>query len=111
MASQPPEDPLLLDIIERALSPYKELLPAETLAAMRAEMADAMASYPYPAALLRKLRPPPVVQKSSTRPIDDRAASGPAEANGAAHHAEANGTAHPAAVLPFTLGRVRGGGR
>jgi hypothetical protein len=69
---------------------------------MRAEMADAMASYPYPAALLRKLRPPPVVQKSTTQPINGHTACGPSETNGAAHHA---------AVLPFAPGRVRGGGR
>ena len=32
-----------------------------------AEMMDAMANYPYPAALLRKLRPPPVVLESGER--------------------------------------------
>jgi hypothetical protein len=110
MASQPPDNPLLLEIIERALAPYKELLPAETIAGMRAEMAEAMASYPYPAALLRKLRPPPVVQKSSTQPIDDGAARRPV-AEGLNGAAAANGAAHPAAVLPFAAGRVRGGRR
>jgi hypothetical protein len=67
-------------------------------------MAEAMASNPYPAALLRKLRPPPVVQKSSTQPIDGGTARSPVNGglNGAANHA---------AVVPFAAGRVRGGGR
>jgi hypothetical protein len=102
MAIQPPDDPLLLELIDRALAPYRALLPEQTLATMRAEMADAIATYPYPSALLRKLQPPPVVQESNTVPIRQGATNGSAGSNGAPSHG---------AVVPFAVGRGRGGGR
>jgi hypothetical protein len=64
MASKPPPDPRLVEIVERTLAPLRAFTPPEMLAVMREEMMDGMANDPYPAGLLRKLRPVPVVHES-----------------------------------------------
>ena len=93
MANQPPDNPVLREIIERVIDENRHLLPAETLEMMREEMTAALASYPYPAALLRKLSQSPVVQKSGPRPT------------------EANGAGSPHEMGEPVPGRARGGGR
>jgi hypothetical protein len=72
MADTLPDDPELSLAIEQALAPFAGLLPAATLDHMRREMAIQLGAHPHTAAMLRQLRPDPVVQKSGTV-VDDEA--------------------------------------
>lgn len=60
-APQPDEDPTLHAELERALEPYRELLPPEMLEHFRETLADALTTHPVAARLLERVRPPPVV--------------------------------------------------
>jgi hypothetical protein len=66
MADTLPDDPELSLAIEQALAPFVGVLPAATLDHMRREMAIQLGAHPHTAAMLRQLRPDPVVQKSGT---------------------------------------------
>jgi hypothetical protein len=60
----PPADPTLEAELDRALDPYRELLPPDLLAAMRETLADTLTTHPVGARLLARVRPPPVVVHS-----------------------------------------------
>lgn len=61
---QPEEDPALRAELERALEPYRELLPPEMLQHFRETLADALTTHPVAARLLERVRPQPVVVAS-----------------------------------------------
>lgn len=61
MADEPLRPPLL-DAVEMALAPYRAILPPETLAIVRRELIAILTTHPYPAALLRQLDPPVVLE-------------------------------------------------
>ena len=69
MATLPIDDPKILEEIERAILPFKHRLSPENLAIVREQVAILLATQPYPAALLRKLRSAPA-QKSGVRPTE-----------------------------------------
>jgi hypothetical protein len=73
MTDTPLDDPELALAIEQALAPFKDMLPAATLAHMRREMAIQLSTHPQTAAMLRQLRPDPVVQETGKR-ISEEAA-------------------------------------
>lgn len=50
--------------LERAMAPYKDILPPEALAEMRAMLSDFLATHPVASRLMARLRPAPVVQAS-----------------------------------------------
>ena len=58
------DDPELALAIEQALAPFVGVLPAATVAHMRREMAVQLSTHPQTAAMLRHLRPDPVVHES-----------------------------------------------
>jgi len=60
-------DPELSLAIEQALAPFLDLLPAVTLDHLRREMAIQLGAHPHTAAMLRQLRPDPVVQESGPK--------------------------------------------
>jgi hypothetical protein len=60
----PPEDPTIEAELDRALEPYRDLLPAEMLAELRETLGDALATHPVGARLLERVKPPPVVVRS-----------------------------------------------
>lgn len=74
------DDPELSLAIEQALAPFREMLPAATLAQMRQEMAIQLGSHPHTAAMLRQLRSDPTMQKSGTVASEEEVA--PAVTNG-----------------------------
>jgi hypothetical protein len=55
----------LVEAVERALAPYKARFSAETVDRMRREALVQLAAHPYPAALARALRAPPILQESA----------------------------------------------
>jgi hypothetical protein len=73
MTDTPLDDPELALAIEQALAPFEGALPAATLAHMRREMAVQLSSHPQTAAMLRQLRPDPVVQESGKVVGDENA--------------------------------------
>lgn len=81
MANTPLDDPELSLAIEQALAPFVGLLPAATLDHMRHEMAIQLGTHPHTAAMLRQLRPDPVVQQSGTV-VEDEAEAEPTVTNG-----------------------------
>ncbi|KYF54276.1 hypothetical protein WME98_37680 [Sorangium sp. So ce296] len=54
-------DPVLVEVVERALAPYRGKLSPELIEHMREEALVQMSTHPYPAALLGSIqqRPPP----------------------------------------------------
>jgi hypothetical protein len=66
-APDDPEDPVLEAELERALDPYRGVLPADLFAELRASLADALTTHPVGKALLDRVRPPPGQQKSGPR--------------------------------------------
>jgi hypothetical protein len=68
-----PLSPALLQTVETALDPYRTLLPPATLDLMRRELITVLTTHPYPAALLRQLNPPTVLESGD-----------PSEQNGSA---------------------------
>lgn len=67
MATLPTDDPMILEAIERAIEPFKHRLSPAALEIIRQEVAAQLATQPYPSALLRKLRPSPVVHESGVK--------------------------------------------
>lgn len=59
-----PEDALLDAQVERAMAPYRDMLPPEALAEMRDALSDFLATHPAALRLMARLRPPPAVQFS-----------------------------------------------
>jgi hypothetical protein len=57
-------DPLLLEAVELELEPFKAVFPPETVDHLRQEALGLLSSHPTPIALVRALRPPPVLQES-----------------------------------------------
>jgi len=79
VTTSPGQDPVLEAEIERALAPYKGLVPPEMLAVMRAELERALTQDAVGQALLKQARPAPVVDQSGD--VATRAADGaPAKA-------------------------------
>src|SRR5262245_2801914 len=60
----PAEDPVLEAELDRALRPYRDLLPPEMLRHFRETLADALTTHPVGSRLLERVKPPPVVAKS-----------------------------------------------
>lgn len=73
MADNPLDDPELSLAIEQALAPFEGTVPAGTLAQMRREMAIQLSTHPHTAAMLRQLRPDPIVQKTGEKASEDPA--------------------------------------
>lgn len=67
------DDPELSLAIEQALAPFEGMLPAATLAQMRREMAIQLSTHPHTAAMLRQLRPDPVVLKTGEKVSEETA--------------------------------------
>ena len=61
---------MILEAIERAIEPFKHRLAPAALEIVRREVAALLATQPYPSALLRKLRPPPMVLESGVKPTE-----------------------------------------
>jgi 2-polyprenyl-3-methyl-5-hydroxy-6-metoxy-1,4-benzoquinol methylase len=61
--------PVLVETVEQALEPYKKILSPEMLEHFRQEALLELSNHPYPAALIRKLTPDPVVQASTDVPV------------------------------------------
>jgi hypothetical protein len=94
-------DPALVEIVERKLDPYRRLVSPEMLEHLRREAFVLLSSHPYPAALVKQLQPPPVVEFSTSVPTaDEGAVSG-------------NGSAEPVSTAAASerSRRGRGGGR
>lgn len=87
MSTRPSEeaaaDPDLEAEIERALAPYRDLLPPERLADFRAELEDALRTHHVGKRLLDATRPPPVVTRSGDRPVEGALDDASAEAGAA----------------------------
>jgi len=77
----PELDPALIEIVERKLAPYRGRVSPEMLEHFRQEALVLLSTHPYPAALLRQLQPPAVVDHSTSVPTADGAT---AEKNGSA---------------------------
>ena len=63
-----PQDPVLEAELDRAIEPYRALLPPELLAELRESLADALTTHPVGRSLLDRVRPQPVVESSGPRP-------------------------------------------
>lgn len=70
-------DPLLLEAVELELAPFKAIFPPETVDHLREEALGLLSSHPTPIALVRQLRPPPVMQESGVVPSADEAPAAP----------------------------------
>lgn len=66
----PPDDPIVVAHVERALAPYRDLLPQEDLAACEEVLVMMLTTHPEIAPMVDRLRRAPVVQRSGTRPRD-----------------------------------------
>jgi hypothetical protein len=55
--------------VERAMAPYRDMLPPEALAEMREMLSDFLATHPVAVRLMARLRPAPTVEVSG--PIGD----------------------------------------
>jgi hypothetical protein len=82
-------DPILVEVVEKQLEPYRRLFSAELLAHMREEALVLLSTHPYPVALVEALRPREVTREES----------GTALKQGA----------QPAAELELRKGRTGGG--
>jgi len=52
-----PKDPVLEATVERALAPYKDLLPPEALEEFRRDLREELARHPVSARLLKQVTP------------------------------------------------------
>jgi hypothetical protein len=95
----PEFDPALIEIVERKLAPYRGRVSPEMLEHFRQEALLLLSTHPYPAALLKQLKPPTVVDHSTSVPTADGAT------------AEKNGSATPPATSGERSKRGRRGGR
>jgi hypothetical protein len=68
-----PEDPTLEAELDRALGPYRDLLPPELLEQLRETLADALTTHPVGVRLLERVRPPPTVVQSGEAEKDGAA--------------------------------------
>jgi hypothetical protein len=66
------EDPVIETQLERALAPYRDMVPAEVLEEMRALLSDALATHPTLAPLVQRLRPAKHVASSREVESDDQ---------------------------------------
>jgi hypothetical protein len=83
MTTKRAHDPTLEAEVERAMKPYKKLLPPHMQAAFRDNLRRALTEHPKGKALLDRVRPPPIVTQSGDRvkegasvPEEAQAASG-----------------------------------
>jgi hypothetical protein len=65
-----PDDPTVLAQIERALAPYRALVTPDLLEVFREELEHALTTDPLAVEMVKRLRPPPVVQRSGERDAD-----------------------------------------
>ncbi len=56
MPNAPEREPVLDALVERALAPYRDLLPAATIAVMREELELAYTTHPVAARLIARIR-------------------------------------------------------
>lgn len=80
----PPPSAALLKAVDRALAPLRGRLSAERIELLRREALLQLAAHPYPAALVRALGTPPVVQESNVVGPEVEPASAGAGGKGAA---------------------------
>jgi hypothetical protein len=66
----PEEDPILVEIVEAELEPYRTLLSPELFAFFRREGLLLLAMHPTMTSLLEQLREPPAVGKSGVLGVD-----------------------------------------
>lgn len=92
----PEFNPTLVEMVERKLDAYRDRLSPAMLEHFREEALVLLSTHPYPAALLKQLTPPTVVQHSTTVPTGDAAP------------ADESATSRPRREEPK---RGRGGGR
>jgi hypothetical protein len=64
----PPDDPIVLAHIERALAPYRDLLPEEAREACEEVLVMVLTTHPEVAPMVNRLRRAAAVQRSGTRP-------------------------------------------
>ncbi|MEJ7729881.1 MAG: hypothetical protein WKG00_11735 [Polyangiaceae bacterium] len=74
MEGQETYDELVAAMVERALAPWRELLPAEALAAMRHQLEDFITTHPAMDRMVQQLAPAKVVASSGEVPKDGAAA-------------------------------------
>ena len=65
-------DTILHRAVERALRPYRDLLPPDALEALREQLFEDLAEHPVTTNLVRRLRPPPAVPESDEVAVDAR---------------------------------------
>ncbi|MGK3991683.1 hypothetical protein [Sorangium sp. So ce1024] len=66
----PPDDPVVVAHVERALAPYRDLLPAEAREACEEVLVMMLTTHPEVAPMVNRLRRAAAVQRSGTRPRD-----------------------------------------
>ncbi|XXT16366.1 hypothetical protein WME94_39655 [Sorangium sp. So ce429] len=65
-----PDDPIVLAHVERALAPYRGLLPPEAREACEEVLVMVLTTHPEVAPMVNRLRRAAAVQRSGTRPRD-----------------------------------------
>lgn len=96
------DDPVVVRHIERALSPYRGLLPAEAIAAMDDLLFVVLTTHPEVRPMVDRLRRAARVERSGARPSPARRAS---SAGGEAVPVEEGGRAEPAVAKGARSGR------
>jgi hypothetical protein len=74
------KDAVLEAAVERALAPYRRLLPEEALERMRSGLREELQRHPVSSLLLRRLTPPPAVMASGDVERDDAGLPTPVKA-------------------------------
>ena len=64
MATRGPGDAYVDEVVERALAPYADKVPAAVLEEMRAAMREDLLAHPLSAKLINRLRPRPALPHS-----------------------------------------------
>lgn len=86
----PPDDPIVVAQVERALAPYRGLLPPEAREACEEVLVMVLTTHPEVAPMVNRLRRAVAVQRSGPRPRE---------------------AAPPARNVAMSMGRSRHGGR
>ncbi|AUX34349.1 MULTISPECIES: hypothetical protein [Sorangium] len=95
------DDPVVVRHIERAMSPYRGLLPAEAIAAMDDLLFVVLTTHPEVRPMVDRLRRAARVERSGARPSP----AGRGSAGGAALSGEEGGCAEPAGGRGARSGR------
>jgi hypothetical protein len=64
----PPDDPIVVAHVERALAPYRDILPPEAREACEEVLVMVLTTHPEVAPMVNRLRRAAAVQRSGTRP-------------------------------------------